>query len=315
VYLTVIADTAAPLFGHWFPGKWYADRRFVITLFSVLFVFPLICLKKVSLLSYTSGLAVLSSAYTCAFIVVQRIIILAKDGLPPSVNIAINPSFQILGAFPIITFAFQCHIMLIPIYAELYNPTIGRMTIVIIAALGVCLSLEGTVAIFGYLSFGAATAGNILLNYPMKNIGAGVARVGMGFVAIFAYPMANFTARLTIRSLVFKRDPEFADWKFYTVTVLWFIMTLLIALFVPNISIVFGLTGSLGCTAVMFLFPGLILWVLARDYSGISKVSSRLYAVFLLIFGMIVLLGGTFVSIMEIIFGVKWADKLDWWRK
>jgi sodium-coupled neutral amino acid transporter 7/8 len=204
---------------------------------------------------------------------------------------------------------------LIPIYAELYNPTIGRMTIVIIAALGVCLSLEGTVAIFGYLSFGAATAGNILLNYPMKNIGAGVARVGMGFVAIFAYPMANFTARLTIRSLVFKRDPEFADWKFYTVTVLWFIMTLLIALFVPNISIVFGLTGSLGCTAVMFLFPGLILWVLARDYSGISKVSSRLYAVFLLIFGMIVLLGGTFVSIMEIIFGVKWADKLDWWRK
>lgn len=206
--------------------------------------------------------------------------------------------------------------MLIPIYAELENPTIWRMDIVIIAALFLCFLLEGTVAIFGYLTFGAATLGNILKNYNIRSLPAGIARFGMGFVAIFAYPMANFTARLTIKSLVFDRiNVEFTDIKFYITTILWFIMTLLIALFVPNISVVFGLTGSLGCTAVMFLFPGLILWVLANDYETKKKIFAKIYALFLLIFGAIVLLGGTFVSIMEIVFGDEWYKITDFWKK
>lgn len=171
-------------------------------------------------------MAVLSSFYTCAFIVVQGVyFIVQNNGPSSSATIFFNPSFQVISAFPIITFAFQCHIMLIPIYAELENPTIWRMDIVIVGALLLCFLLEGTVAIFGYLTFGAATLGNILKNYNIKSIPAGVARLGMGFVAVFAYPMANFTARLTVKSLVF-RNSEFTDLKFYITTVLWFIMTL-----------------------------------------------------------------------------------------
>lgn len=102
IYLTVIADTAAPLFSYWFPGKWYSDKKLIVTIFAVLIVFPLICLKRVSLLSYTSGLAVLSSFYTCAFIVIQGIyLIIQNKGVSPSATLIINPSFQLISAFPV----------------------------------------------------------------------------------------------------------------------------------------------------------------------------------------------------------------------
>lgn len=89
----------------------------------------------------------------------------------------------------------------------------------------------------------------------------------------------------------------------------------LLALFVPNISVVFGLTGSLGCTAVMFLFPGLILWVLGNDYTPTKKILARIYAVFLIAFGFVVLLGGTVVSILEIVLGAEWFKTTDFWKK
>jgi hypothetical protein len=71
------------------------------------------------------------------------------------------------------------------------------------------------------------------------------------FVGTFSYPFAAFNQRLVVKSMIF-RNKNFTKLKFYITTVVWFLITLVIALFVPDISIVFGFTGSIGCTYFFF---------------------------------------------------------------
>jgi solute carrier family 38 (sodium-coupled neutral amino acid transporter), member 11 len=311
----VIADTATPLVNYFFPKTIISDRRFVLLAIAFFIVFPLICLKNVSMLTYTSSLGIFAIFYTCGFVIIRGIVLIDERGIGEKINFIVNPSFQLLAALPMISFAFQCHIMLPPIYAELKDRSIWKMDIIILISYFLCIMLEGSVAIFGYITFGVFTFGNILLSFGMTNLFAGFSRFGMAMTATFAYPICNVTARLTIQSLFFDRDKDLSEMEFYSVTTIWFIMTLGIAIFVPNIQVGFGFTGALGCVAVMFVFPALMLWVLSNDYSPMLKIISKIYAVFLIVIGMIILIGGCFTSFMNLFLGDSWYNVVDFWKK
>jgi solute carrier family 38 (sodium-coupled neutral amino acid transporter), member 11 len=315
VYLLVIADSATPIVHYFLPKTVFDSRRVVLIIIAVCFVFPLICLKSVSMLSYTSGIGVFAVFYTCGFVIVRGIDLIVERGLGERINFVINPSSQFLAALPMISFAYQCHIMLPPIFAELKDRSIWKIDLVIIISLSLCVILEGSVAIIGYLTFGYFTLGNILLSFSVENTFAIFSRVGMAMTGTFAYPITNVTARLTTKSLFFSRDEELTDTQFYGITGVWFLMTLLIAIFVPNIQVGFGYTGSFGCVAVMFVFPSLILWVLSNDYHPIFKILCKCYSVLLFFFGMIILVGGCFSSTMNLILGDSWYNTIDFWRK
>jgi hypothetical protein len=65
----------------------------------------------------------------------------------------------------------------------------------------------------------------------------------------------------------------------------------------------------------MFVFPALMLWVLSNEYSPMLKIISKIYAVFLIVIGMIILVGGCFTSFMNLFLGDSWYNIVDFWKK
>ena len=65
--------------------------------------------------------------------------------------------------------------------------------------------------------------------------------------------------------------------RFIIVTV-WFLLSLIVALYLPNISIVIQYLGALAAT-FMFIFPGLCLFFIAIERNNYEKRTILLYAI------------------------------------
>lgn len=314
IYLTVVGNCfQSPIqyytvyFFH--EDYFFTDRKFIISVLSIIFIFPLCLLKRISSLGFSSVLAFLAGIYLVGFAVITGIVKLATEGPAPNLNYAINLSLfadvfpQIFMAFPLIAFAFHCHVQLPPIYAELKNPSIVRGDIISVTTLIACNTLYMLVGIFGYLQHGQSTHDDFLLNYASSFLFANIGRLSIGINAIFSYPLNFFTVRLAIQTLFFGGVPLSTFW-YYAFTVIMFILTLIGALFIPGISTAFGICGALGACSLMFVFPGLILFVDSKNnYKGskFGKIFNMVLAIFFILFGVILALCGVTVTIVQII--------------
>jgi len=295
VYLTVIGDCAQPaivyytnLFIEDAQDAIYTDRKFIISVLGALFVFPLCLLRKINKLGFTSILAILGCIYMVIFVMVKAFLYIHTQGMPDSIQLFVNPALhagvipEIFMAFPLIAFAFQCHVLMVPIFGELKRPSMLKADIIIGSSLTLCTVLYVLVGVFGYLTFGALTADDILLSYNHSDPLANLGRLAIGLTATFSFPITNFTCRLTIRSLFFKNKP-FSDAQHYIVSTLFFIFCLLVALFVPGVGIAFGICGSLGATMLMFGFPALMMLKFGRKSPRFKYVWIPLSVFFMLL--------------------------------
>jgi len=110
---------------------------------------------------------------------------------------------DVLFAFPIITLSFLSHFNILPIQSALIRPTTSRIRVVTDGAVGACFVLMYLFGLAGYLSFGAATQGNILLNLStFDNPLVFCGRVGCGVTILFAMPMMALPCRSSILELL-----------------------------------------------------------------------------------------------------------------
>lgn len=133
------------------------------------------------------------------------------------------------------SFAFGCHMQVVPIYGELTDSRIHiplfslrvtyvtfvdiprRPNIMIICTNLVCIVLYSLTGIFGkfhflrlyyrayfnlgYLEFGEHTEGNILKNYSDHDVLVNIARAALCFVIVCHYPPSNYCCRFIASSL------------------------------------------------------------------------------------------------------------------
>jgi len=285
VYLAVMYDCVSPfmlvMLGE---DSILVNRAFLVPALCLIFVFPICLLKDISALAPTSILAVLGVVYLTIFTCVQFIIDRSQGVELPDIDWTFNfntyanilPEYFL--SIPIIAFAFQCHVLLIPVYASLKNPTQWKMILVIVVSLILCFTLYVVTGLFGYLSYGEETDGDILLNYPALNYAALVGRLLVGVTSMFSYPISSFTTRLVIESF-FLKNRNFKTWEYYAVTILFTAVCTLGAIFLTEISNIFGIIGSFGAVSLMFIFPGLILTksaILRLFGKGVAKLPKEL---------------------------------------
>lgn len=67
-------------------------------------------------------------------------------------------------ALPVVVFAFTCHQNIFSVCSELAAPTKGRMSSLIDLSVACCYACYVVLGLSGYLSFGQATATNVLKN-------------------------------------------------------------------------------------------------------------------------------------------------------
>lgn len=162
-----------------------------------------------------------------------------------------DSTLSVVGAMPIVFFAYQSHEIVLPIYACMAAPKSSnflKSTLFSLGLLFVIYSLGGS---FGYLTFGSNVSADILLHYDAKDpivmIGFGALIVKM----VSTYPPMMFCGRGALDGLYAEwcrlSTEQYISgeaWRRVIMTSVWNVLVLVLAIVTPNITIAINALGE-----------------------------------------------------------------------
>ena len=233
--------------------------------------------------------------------------------------VAVGAPLKVIASFVVFTNAYTCQQSLVPIIAELAEPTPAQLSMLIGGAFAIVVPVYLIFCIFGYLQYGAAVKSDILDSLP-DNALMSVARVAMGVAVITSFPIQAFATRKafsniyrTSRVLCCKQpaaeadsaaaEPEPAElerqscWarflgmlindKVELIVIACVLgVSFTIAMILDDLGKVVSITGALGAASITFVFPGLFYAFIVR---GKGWTCLRLAAVAILVFGIVLI--------------------------
>ena len=157
----------------------------------------------------------------------------------------------------------------------------------------ICLLAYEAIAVFGVLTFGNQINSDLMMNYDATKPLVLIGIAAIAFKTITTYPLILFPARLAIDDSLVKlfkvTNPQKNELtRRILIVLLWFLSTLALAIFVPDISFTISLMGSL---AVLFtlVIPGICLLsaadLMVSVFSGRRILLMNLVGAFLILFG------------------------------
>jgi len=206
---------------------------------------------------------------------------------------------DIFAAMPLVCFAFQCQIIVPEVYSELKDPSLRRMNIVFASSLTLCFLMYAFVGVFGYALFGEEVNGDVLLSFSNDYTPALLGRLCMAFHVTLAYPINSFPCRLAFLSLIFKQK-SISNLLFYGITFSMFFFNLIFAILIPEVTIVFTLSGATLGVALIFIFPSLFAWNLGNQESSWIKNLWRIGSVILMTIGVLIAITGTIFTVYNL---------------
>lgn len=258
-------------------APWYVDRKFLLSVVSILTVLPLCYSKRIDFLKYPSSVGIVAVIYCVLLVVVKYFTGVDGADVGPTRTSPENIA-DIFLVVPTICFSYQCHLNIVPIFACTKNRESKCFDKAIILSVVICFVIYNTFAIFGYLTFGSFVQPDILLNYkPTPEVLAGV--VGIAVKMIVSYPLLQFVGRKVVEDLLMKlksnsKQPEDVDRhekaRRITVATIWFGLALAISLYVPDIDKVIVYLGGLAAIFI-FVFPGLCMFEYMFAVQGSTK--------------------------------------------
>uniref|UniRef100_A0A671WIQ4 Solute carrier family 38 member 6 n=1 Tax=Sparus aurata TaxID=8175 RepID=A0A671WIQ4_SPAAU len=293
-------------------NAWYEDGRLLLIIVTVGVVLPLSMLPKIGFLGYTSSIASLFVVYFVVVVVVKKWSIPCP--LPLNVttfSTAISNSsdsectaklFVISRksafAIPTMAFSFLCHTAILPIYCELDRPSKKRMQNVTNVSIGLSFLLYVISALFGYLTFYAHVDSELLLGYDTylpRDIMVMTVRLAILVSVLLTVPLIQFPARKSAMLLL--REGRPFSWLIHIIVTLTILgVVLMMAIFVPDISNVFGVIGSTTSSSLLFVFPGIFYLKISSEP---LKSFDSMGAIFLTVFGIIMGLSSLSLIIIE----------------
>ncbi|XP_067158812.1 sodium-coupled neutral amino acid transporter 7 isoform X2 [Apteryx mantelli] len=212
-------------------SHWYTDRKFTISITAFLLILPLSIPKEIGFQKYAS----------------------------PSTWMAV------FNAMPTICFGFQCHVSSVPVFNSMKQPEVKTWGAVVTAAMVIALFVYTGTGVCGFLTFGTSVDQDVLLSYPSNDIPVALARAFIILCVLTSYPILHFCGRAVLEGLwlrytgvTVEEDVVRERRRRLLQTVSWFLLTLLLALFIPDIGKVISVIGGLAACFI-FVFPGLCL--------------------------------------------------------
>ncbi|KAK2559615.1 putative sodium-coupled neutral amino acid transporter 7 [Acropora cervicornis] len=284
---------------------WYFKRDFLMCFVSIVFLLPLCLPKTLKILSYSSALGTIGAFFVCAVTTVRYF-----DGNYPikqhHTKVTI-PWTETLAAVPIICFGFQCHVPAVAIYSEMKRASVPRFGIVTVIAMAICTTAYAITGSFGYLTFGAKVQGDVLMNYHANDVLVNMARVMLTLIVLSTAAVVLFCGRSCVEGLylaLFRMSPAVAEVnerkRRIIQTLIWFGLSLIIALFVTDIGKAVALIGGLAALFIFF-FPGICLVQEMLQYP-VLKLSKKLLIVlglFYVVLGVFIFADSEVVAIMQ----------------
>jgi len=173
---------------------------------------------------------------------------------------------DVLLVVPTICFGYQCHVSVIPIYSCFKKRTLTNFSASATLAILICVITYSVAASFGYLTFGSNVRSDILMSYDAHDPYVLVAIIAISIKTYSTYPILSFCGNAAVmdlwrdlsRSFGYSEVNAAAYEKVRIISItIWFSISLLCAVLLPNIGSVIELLGSLAAVFI-FVFPGKI---------------------------------------------------------
>ncbi|XP_075692861.1 solute carrier family 38 member 8 [Rhinoderma darwinii] len=275
---------------------WYLDERLAMSLLCLVVILPLSIPKEISFQKYTSILGTLAACYLTVVIIVKYY--LTEHNVIHKREYSSNASSlaSMFSVIPTICFGFQCHEACITIYSSMKNKRLSNWVAVSVVSMLICLLIYSLTGIYGFLTFGESVAADILMSYPGDDAVVIVARLLFAISIITIYPIILLLGRSVLQEawLDHKYMTTYVTASYerfvrVTLSVLWILVTLIIALFVPDISEIISVIGGISAFFI-FIFPGLCL-ICAME----TEVMDQRKKSCLIVWGIISVLCGAFI--------------------
>ncbi|KAG9336989.1 hypothetical protein JZ751_030008 [Albula glossodonta] len=157
--------------------------------------------------------------------------------------ILISSWASMFSVIPTICFGFQCHEACIAIYSSMENKKLSHWVIISVVSMFFCLLIYSLTGVYGFFTFGKEVAADILMSYPGDDIVMIIARLLFGISIITIYPIILLLGRSVIQDLLLRCRRRYAvvtqsyeNRSRVLLTIAWTAITLLIAMFVPDMS-------------------------------------------------------------------------------
>ncbi|XP_023841195.1 putative sodium-coupled neutral amino acid transporter 8 isoform X2 [Salvelinus sp. IW2-2015] len=294
-YQAVVKDVCGPAIGQ------LCEVVFIFNLFMISVAFLVVVSdqleKQISIQKYISVLGTLAATYLTVAIIVKYH---TREGsevhISPLYTSGISSWASMFSVIPTICFGFQCHEACIAIYSSMENKSLSHWVFISVVSMFFCLVIYSLTGVYGYLTFGKDVAADILMSYTGDDVLMIIARLLFGISIITIFPIILLLGRSVIQDplLSFRRrfhvvTESYENCSRVGLTIAWITVTLLIAMFIPDISKVISIIGGISAFFI-FIFPGLCL-VFAMQSEQVSFKTR----VVLTTWGMITLICGAFI--------------------
>lgn len=153
---------------------------------------------------------------------------------------------------------FQSHLSAIPTYACMKNRSLKKFAFCSALSMILCFLSYTIAGIFGYIAFGTGQVpSDILQGYTDQSLALTVALVAVAVKLFTTYPIVLYCGRDALLDM-FGFDSHSSIRAKITATLVWFVSTLALAIFLPDISPMISMLGTLSA-AFIFIFPGICL--------------------------------------------------------
>ncbi|XP_022124518.1 proton-coupled amino acid transporter-like protein CG1139 isoform X1 [Pieris rapae] len=167
------------------------------------------------------------------------------------------------------------------------------------------VSLYALVGFFGYLKYGDGTSGSITLNLPQDEVLGQCVKLMIAVAIFFTYSLQFYVPMEIIWKNIRHRFGAKKNLAEYTIRITIIIITLGIAIAIPNLGPFISLVGAVCLSFLGLIFPAVIETVTYWDRpNGLGRFNWVLWKnMFLVSFGILGFLTGAYVSILDIIKG------------
>ncbi|GMI72635.1 hypothetical protein like AT3G56200 [Hibiscus trionum] len=304
IYLIIIGDVLSGnqpegslhlgVLQQWFGIHWWNSRAFALLFTLVFILLPLVMLKRVESLRFSSAISVFLAVVFVAISSVMAIMALfeGKTNSPRLLPELDNKAsfFDLFTAVPVIVTAFTFHFNVHPIGFEMEKPS--DMISAVRISMVLCAAIYFTIGVFGYLLFGDSIMADILVNFDQNSgsaIGSllnDIVRLSYALHLMLVFPLLNFSLRANMDEFLFPEKPLLAkdNTRFMSITLVLLGFSYLAAIAIPNIWYFFQFMGSTSAVCLAFIFPGAIA---LRDAWGISTARDRILAAVMIILAVV----------------------------
>lgn len=277
-------------------------RTLLVFIFSMCLPIAMTVPKQISVLSAISLFAFLGLNMFVVAMIIEGFIHLPQDGIDPT---AFTGTFNMhfFNALSIISLCFALASIILPVIME-SHPNLNHRLKEVSWASYMSFLIVAIPAILGYLIFGENTSEVIFDSFPANDIIMIVVRIAYFVILTASYPVLGMSVLTTYSVAIYGvHDQKTLPWsKRCVILFLENIVTLLVAMFFPNVRPVMAIGGAIGGCMTNFFFPPAFYLIVSNKS---WKTWTHLLLILLAIFGLISTVISTYEAVLDAIHAFK----------